>query len=210
MIPPKPDEAAIFNVARQITATEVQRIYIEQACAGDQELRTRLEALLRVYNEDQTFLEQPAVGVPAATEDRVIEVPGRQIGAYRLLEEIGEGGFGQVFMAEQDHPVRRMVAIKIIKPGMDTRQVIARFESERQALALMGHPNIAQIIDGGETATGRPYFVMELVRGVPITEFCDKNHATTEERLKLFVSVCTPSSTRITKASSSAISSRRT
>ncbi len=186
----KPDEAAIFNLARQIAAADAQALYLEHVCGGNQELRGRLEALLRVCKEDQTFLEQPAVGVPAATADRIIEIPGRQIGPYKLLEEIGEGGFGKVFMAEQNQPVRRMVALKIIKPGMDTRQVIARFESERQALALMGHPNIAQIIDGGETASGRPYFVMELVRGVPITEFCDKNHATTEERLKLFVSVC--------------------
>ncbi len=113
-----------------------------------------------------------------------------QIGPYKLLEQIGEGGFGVVFMAEQIQPMRRRVALKIVKPGMDTRQVVARFESERQSLALMSHPNIAQIIDGGETASGRPYFVMELVRGVPITEFCDKNHTPAEERLKLFVSVC--------------------
>ena len=190
MTSPKHDEATIFNVARQIDGPDVQRLYIDQVCGDDEELRTRLEALLRIYKEDQTFLEQPAEGVPVVTKDRIGEIPGRQIGPYKLLEEIGEGGFGKVFMAEQRQPVRRMVALKIIKPGMDTRQVIARFESERQALALMSHPNIAQIIDGGETASGLPYFVMELVRGVPITEFCDKNHSTTEERLRLFVSVC--------------------
>ena len=111
-------------------------------------------------------------------------------GRYKLLEQIGEGGMGMVFVAEQQHPVRRKVALKVIKPGMDTRQVIARFEAERQALALMDHPNIAKVHDGGETASGRPYFVMELVKGVPITEYCDDNRLTTRERLELFVPVC--------------------
>ena len=112
------------------------------------------------------------------------------IGHFKLLEEIGEGGFGKVFMAEQQQPVRRLVALKIIKPGMDTRQAIARFEAERQALALMVHPHIAQIHDAGETASGRPYFVMELVKGLQITEFCDRNQLPAQERLKLFVTVC--------------------
>ena len=146
--------------------------------------------MLRIYKDDPTFLERPAEGVPVATKDRISEIPGRQIGPYKLLEEIGEGGFGKVFMAEQHQPVRRTVALKIIKPGMDTRQVIARFESERQALALDDHPNIAQIIDGGETTSGRPYFVMELVRGVPITEFCDRITRRPKSGSKLFVSVC--------------------
>ena len=117
-------------------------------------------------------------------------MPGTVIGPYKLLEQIGEGGFGVVFMAEQQQPVRRKVALKVIKPGMDTRQVVARFEAERQALALMDHPNIAQVFDGGATASGRPYFVMELVRGIPITEFCDQNQLPVRERLELFVSVC--------------------
>src|SRR5262249_43808508 len=120
----------------------------------------------------------------------VSEGPGTVIGQYKLLEQIGEGGFGVVFMAEQMRPVRRKVALKILKPGMDTRQVVARFEAERQALALMDHPNIAHVFDGGETATGRPYFVMELVRGIPITEFADQNHLPIRVRLELFVSVC--------------------
>ena len=111
--------------------------------------------------------------------------PGNIIGPYKLLEQIGEGGFGVVFMAEQTAPVRRKVALKIIKPGMDTRQVIARFEAERQALALMDHANIARVLDAGATETGRPYFVMELVRGVPITDFCDQNHLSVSERLEL-------------------------
>jgi tetratricopeptide (TPR) repeat protein len=118
------------------------------------------------------------------------ESVGSVIGPYKLLQQIGEGGFGLVYMAEQEQPVRRVVALKIIKPGMDTGQVIARFESERQALALMDHPNIAKVLDAGATASGHPYFVMELVKGVPITEFCDKNHLLPEERLKLFVDVC--------------------
>jgi serine/threonine protein kinase/tetratricopeptide (TPR) repeat protein len=118
------------------------------------------------------------------------ERPGAVVGPYRLLEQIGEGGFGIVFLAEQHQPLRRKVALKVLKPGMDTRQVVARFEAERQALALMDHPNIAQVFDGGETRSGRPYFVMELVRGVPITQFCDDNHLPIRERLELFVSVC--------------------
>src|SRR5580704_3713630 len=115
---------------------------------------------------------------------------GSVIGPYKLLQQIGQGGFGVVYMAEQEKPVRRVVALKIIKPGMDTGQVIARFESERQALALMDHPNIAKVLDAGATASGHPYFVMELVKGVPITEFCDKNHLAPEARLSLFGDVC--------------------
>src|SRR5437867_5505025 len=112
------------------------------------------------------------------------------IGRYKLLERIGEGGFGTVFMAEQQHPVRRKVALKVLKAGMDTKQVIARFEAERQALALMEHENIAKVLDAGATESGRPYFVMELVHGVPITEFCDRNQLSPRERLELFVPVC--------------------
>src|SRR5262249_35301242 len=118
------------------------------------------------------------------------ERPGTVIGPYKLLEQIGEGGFGVVFMAEQSQPVRRKVALKVLKPGMDTRQVVARFEAERQALAIMDHPNIAKVHDGGATPLGRPYFVMELVKGVPITEFCDQNYLTPRQRLELFIPVC--------------------
>ncbi|HMC10566.1 MAG TPA: serine/threonine-protein kinase, partial [Pirellulaceae bacterium] len=120
----------------------------------------------------------------------ITEGPGTVIGPYKLLQQIGEGGFGVVYMAEQQRPVRRKVALKIIKPGMDTREVIARFESERQALALMDHPNIARVFDAGATESGRPYFVMELVKGVPITEYCDKNALPTDKRLALFITVC--------------------
>jgi serine/threonine protein kinase/Tfp pilus assembly protein PilF len=187
---PQLDEAAVFNVARQIDAPEVRRLYLEQACAGDAASIAHLEAMLRVHDEDGSFLQAPAEGVPDVRERQVAEGPGTRVGSYKLLEKIGEGGFGIVFMAEQLQPVVRKVAVKIIKPGMDTAQVVARFESERQALALMVHPNIAQIYDGGATESGRPYFVMELVKGVPITEFCDKNHMPAAERLKLFMSVC--------------------
>ncbi len=185
-----PDEVSIFNVARLITGPEERRLYLDLACGGDQGLRARLEVLLRAHDDEPGFLEAPATEIRAVRDSSVGEAPGAQIGPYKILEQIGEGGFGVVFMAEQRQPVRRRVALKIVKPGMDTRQVVARFESERQSLALMSHPNIAQIIDGGETASGRPYFVMELVRGVPITEFCDQNRSPAEERLKLFVSVC--------------------
>src|SRR5580700_10828347 len=135
---------------------------------------------------------QVSPSVPAATliADMPPENVGSVIGPYKLLQQIGQGGFGVVYMAEQEKPVRRVVALKIIKPGMDTREVIARFESERQALALMDHHNIAKVLDAGATASGHPYFIMELVKGVPITEFCDKKHSPPDVRLKLFVDVC--------------------
>jgi serine/threonine protein kinase len=137
-------------------------------------------------NDPQRAPEPPSTVLGATPPERV----GSVIGCYKLLQQIGEGGFGVVYMAEQEQPVRRVVALKIIKPGMDTAQVIARFESERQALALMDHPNIARVLDAGATASGHPYFVMELVKGVPITEFCDKDHLAPQARLKLFLDVC--------------------
>ena len=151
-------------------------------------MRCEVESLLRAHEPEGDFLESPAVAV---TVDRLIaERPGSIIGPYKLLQQIGEGGFCVVYMAEQERPVRRTVALKIIKAGMDTREVIARFEAERQALALMDHPNIAKVLDAGATESGRPYFVMELVKGVPITEFCDRNHMPAKDRLKLFIDVC--------------------
>jgi len=190
MTEPKPDEEAIFNSARQIDKSEARRAYLDQECAGDQAVRARVEALLQVHEVERSFLVAPVAVVTATIDEPLREVPGEVIDRYKLLEQIGEGGFGVVFLAEQLHPVRRKVALKVLKPGMDTRLVVARFEAERQALALMDHTNIAKVHDGGVTQTGRPYFVMELVKGVPITEFCDKNHQTPRQRLELFISVC--------------------
>ena len=158
-------------------------------------MRERVRVLLRAHAQSNSLLDAPT-GALVATVDRQIterpiaERPGTVIGPYKLLEQIGEGGFGVVFMAEQQQPVRRKVALKVLKPGMDTRQVVARFEAERQALALMDHPHIAHVFDGGTTDAGRPYFVMELVRGVPITDFCDQNCLGIRQRLALFVDVC--------------------
>jgi WD40 repeat protein/serine/threonine protein kinase len=195
----------IFIAAVQLPA-EQQDAFLDQACAGDPDLRRRVSDLLRAHQEIGSFLDQPAapgpltgpyIPVPEDAEPAdpvapqpLSEGPGTVIGPYKLLQQIGEGGFGVVYMAEQTQPVRRTVALKIIKPGMDTALVIARFESERQALALMDHPNIARVLDAGATESGLPYFVMELVKGVPITEFCDKNHLAPEDRLKLFIDVC--------------------
>jgi WD40 repeat protein/serine/threonine protein kinase len=190
MSSPTLDEAAIFSAARQIEAPEARRRYIEGACAGDPAFQARLEALLLIDQADRSFLERPAAGVTGLAAGGISEGPGQRIGHYKLLQAIGEGGMGIVFMAEQEAPVRRKVALKIIKPGMDSRQVIARFEAERQALAMMDHQNIARVLDADMTETGQPYFVMELVHGVPITEFCDNNHLTPRERLELFVPVC--------------------
>jgi serine/threonine protein kinase/WD40 repeat protein len=164
--------------------------FLAAACAGDEPLRRRVEALLHAHDNPGSFLAELAP-MPAATPGEPFpERAGTVIGPYKLMEQIGEGGMGLVFVAEQQQPVRRKVALKVIKPGMDTRQVVARFEAERQALALMDHPNIAKVHDGGETASGRPYFVMELVKGVPITEYCDQNEVPIRQRLELFVSVC--------------------
>src|SRR5207245_4520860 len=142
--------------------------------------RRSVEMLLQAHSKAGHVLQQPLVG-PAA-EQPLRETVGTMIGPYKLMEELGAGGFGLVYVAEQTQPLRRKVALKVIKPGMDTRQVVARFEAERQALALMAHPNIAHVFDGGETGSGRPYFVMELVRGIPITGFCDQNHLPVRDR----------------------------
>jgi hypothetical protein len=164
--------------------------HVQTACAGDESLRQHVLELLGSHSEPDNLLDHPAPGL-AATRDvqAVAEHLDTMIGRYKLLQEIGEGGMGTVYMAEQREPIRREVALKIIKPGMDTRHVIARFEAERQALAMMDHPNIAHVLDAGATESGRPYFVMELVNGIRITDYCDKNHLTTRERLELFVSV---------------------
>jgi serine/threonine protein kinase/tetratricopeptide (TPR) repeat protein len=186
---PSPLEA-IFFAALEKGSVQERAAYLDEACAGDADLRRRVAKMLAAQNQAGSFLEQPAVDIGSTVDEPVLERPGTVIGPYKLLEQIGEGGFGVVFMAEQTRPVQRKVALKVLKPGMDTRQVVARFEAERQALALMDHPNIAHVFDGGETATGRPYFVMELVRGIPITDFCDQNRLPVRERLGLFLDVC--------------------
>ncbi len=184
------EEKEIFNRARQTAAPEERLAYLQQACGHDPAAMHRLLELLRVYEEERSFLESSPVAHVTTIDAPIAECPGTFIGPYKLLEQIGEGGFGVVFMAEQTQPVRRKVALKVLKPGMDTRQVVARFEAERQALAIMDHPNIAKVHDGGETATGRPYFVMELVKGVPITDYADQNQLTPRQRLELFLPVC--------------------
>jgi serine/threonine protein kinase/tetratricopeptide (TPR) repeat protein len=185
------NERELFIAALEKGDRAERAAYLDNACASDTALRRRIEVLLREEHGLGSFLESSPLGEPATLSlVGPMEGPGAVIGPYKLLEQIGEGGMGLVFMAEQTRPVRRKVALKVLKPGMDTRQVVARFEAERQALALMDHPHIAKIHDGGTTSTGRPYFVMELVRGVPITEFCDQRRLTTRQRLELFVLVC--------------------
>jgi serine/threonine protein kinase/tetratricopeptide (TPR) repeat protein len=164
--------------------------FVAAACGGDAELEQQVRHLLQVHLDAGSFLERPAVALAMEGRIACVECPGTVIGPYKLLEQIGEGGFGVVFMAEQQHPVRRKVALKVLKPGMDTKQVVTRFEAERQALALMDHPHIAHVLDAGATDTGRPYFVMELIRGIHITQFCDDNQRTPRERLELFITVC--------------------
>ncbi|MCL5283007.1 MAG: protein kinase [Planctomycetes bacterium] len=181
----------IFKAAIKIEAPAERAAFVRQACGSDGDLLVRLETLLRAHEEAGDFLETPPFGSGVVPDfSPVAEGPGTVIGHYKLLEKIGEGGMAVVYMAEQTEPIRRKVALKIIKPGMDTRQVIARFEAERQALALMDHPCIAKVLDAGATETGRPYFVMELVQGVSITEYCDTNSLSTKDRLSLFLQVC--------------------
>ncbi len=177
-------EESIFVGALDLVTPAERSAYLDLACAGEPALRRRVEALLLAHEQSGDMLDPPAVPRPVA------EGPGTRIGPYKLLQSIGEGGMGVVFMAEQESPVRRRVALKVIKPGMDSALVIARFEAERQALAILDHNNIAKVFDAGTTDTGRPFFVMELVHGVPITEYCDRNRLTTRERLELFMPVC--------------------
>src|SRR5882672_2062622 len=219
------DEEVLFNAARQIRDGAARARYLTEAAGGDEGLLRRVEALLAVHDAPDRLLDRPAAAgavtgacSPAIGDETASVIPrecaGTQIGPYKLLQKIGEGGMGVVWMAEQTQPVQRKVALKVIKPGMESRQVIARFEAERQALAMMDHVNIARVIDGGSTepnsdfrlqnadckseisnlksaiSGGRPYFVMELVHGVPITKYCDDNHLTPRERLELFVPVC--------------------
>src|SRR5579864_4037829 len=191
MKPADDREEVLFREARQRPVGPEREAYLDQACAGKQALRSRLAALLEAHESPDPFLE-PQVAPPNGGAAMLLpeEGPGTLIGRYKILEQIGEGGFGVVYVAEQREPVKRRVALKIIKLGMDTRQVVARFEAERQALALMDHPNIAKVLDAGATDSGRPYFVMELVRGVKLTDYCDQNKLSTKQRLELFIPVC--------------------
>ena len=201
MSAPPNREVAFFSAALELEASQ-RAAYLDEVSSSDPALRQRLESLLRVHEAAIPFLETPAFEAkasPPATEpsgaagllsNSGAEKAGDRIGRYKLLQQIGEGGCGVVYMAEQEEPVHRRVALKVIKLGMDTKQVIARFEAERQALAMMDHPNIAKVLDAGATDTGRPYFVMELVRGIKMTEFCDQNKLSTKERLGLFIQVC--------------------
>jgi len=186
------NEKAIFLAGLKIDSEDEQIAYLDEACAGNPELRRRLADLLEAQRNNGGFLEQPPAAALAATLgcESASEQVGSVIGPYKLCEQIGEGGMGVVFVAEQTKPVRRKVALKIIQPGMDSQQVLSRFEAERQVLAIMDHPSIAKIYDAGSTDAGRPYFVMELVRGLPITEYCDRKQLNTNQRLKLFIMVC--------------------
>ena len=183
---------SIFTSAVEDHAPDQWEKFLDDACGENTAIRRRVELLLKAHQGEDGFLDRGDENEPAdATIDQPItEKPGTQIGPYKLLQKVGEGGMGVVYMAEQKEPVKRRVALKIIKPGMDTRQVIARFEAERQALAMMDHPNIAKVLDAGQTSSGRPYFVMELVNGISVTQYCDEQHLTPKERLELFVPIC--------------------
>ena len=182
-------EEEIFSTALQAGDPEERRAYLEAACGGDLELRRHVIELLDAHEKSGNFLDREPPNA-AELEERAGEQPGDLIGPFRLIEKIGEGGFGLIYKAEQLRPLRRVVALKIIKLGMDTRQVVARFEAERQALALMDHPNIAKVFDAGATPSGRPFFIMELVNGILITEYCDREQLRTRQRLELFARVC--------------------
>jgi eukaryotic-like serine/threonine-protein kinase len=185
-----PDLKSIFVRALDIGLPVLRARYLAEACGSDAGLRGEVDSLLWAYEAAGNSRMSPSFPMMSTDDLADFEGPGSVIGHYKLLEVIGEGGMGVVYMAEQDHPIRRKVALKIIRPEMDSRQVIARFEAERQALALMDHPNIAKVLDAGTTAAGRPYFVMELVKGLPITEYCDQALMTPIERMGLMVSVC--------------------
>ncbi|HTV39805.1 MAG TPA: protein kinase [Candidatus Sulfotelmatobacter sp.] len=184
-------EEALFALALEKSPAE-RAAWLDRECGDDKALRQRLEVLLAAHEQSQGVLAEPAVKATMKIEfaDVPDEAVGQKIGRYKILEKIGEGGCGVVYVAEQTEPVRRRVALKVIKLGMDTKQVVARFEAERQALAMMDHPNIAKVLDAGTTETGRPYFVMELVRGIKLTDYCDQNKMPTKERLDLFIKIC--------------------
>ncbi|MEX0728630.1 MAG: serine/threonine-protein kinase [Planctomycetaceae bacterium] len=183
------DIATIFGKVLEIDSAGEREAYLERTCGHDADLRRRLDELLQDHAQAGDFLNDAPI-IDTQILPKVDKAVGTQIGPYKLREVLGEGGMGTVYVAEQTQPVKRTVALKVIKIGMDTREVIARFEAERQTLALMDHPHIAKVLDAGTTDTGRPYFVMELIRGIPITDYCDQRQFTPRERLELFIKVC--------------------
>ena len=195
-------EEEVFDVARRIDDLTQRQAYLGRTCQDDPGLRERVEALLSIHSSAEELFVQCASALRTSADDSTTaavdhlargfdeEQPGSKIGNYKILEKLGEGGCGAVYLAEQEIPMRRLLALKIIKLGMDTRAVIARFDAERQALAMMDHPNIAKVLDAGTTKTGRPFFVMELVRGTRITKYCDENQLDARRRLELFIQVC--------------------
>ena len=187
---PAPDLKAIFAHAFELDSADDREQYLAAACNGDAAVRGQVEGLLKAFGGAGGLTESHVFSSLTTEECHDAVGPSELIDQYKLLEQIGEGGMGIVYMAEQTQPIHRKVALKIIKPGMSSRQVIARFEAERQALALMDHPNIAKVFDAGSTAQGRPYFVMELVKGIPLTEYCDRLHLTPRDRLELLIAVC--------------------
>ena len=214
-------EEEIFSEAQKLATVPERKAFLDNACRGEDDLRSRVEELLDIQEDAEKFFAEgkadlvpPIDGVAGRNEPLEFsaeEPPGARIGRYKLLQKIGEGGCGIVYMAEQEVPVRRRVALKIIKLGMDTKSVIARFEAERQALAMMDHPNIARVLDAGATKAGRPYFVMELVRGVKITDYCDEEQLdTTAAAGPVHPDLPRRSSTRIKRESFTAISNHRT
>jgi serine/threonine protein kinase len=189
MTEPSLPEESIFAQALEITSAAERAAFLDRACGDNQALRAEVEALLRAHEHSGDLLDLPENSA-VTTDLPAREGPGTAIGPYKLLEPIGEGGMGTVWMAEQTEPIQRRVAVKVVKEGMDSKQVLARFEAERQALALMEHPNIAKVLDAGRTPSGRPYFVMELVKGQPITKYCDEKRLGARQRLELFGDVC--------------------
>ena len=186
-----PEESLLVETLRRPVSERAA--FLDGACHGDLALRERLEALLAAHEQSVTVSDTRVADRPTPMRDpadKSGKAVGRTLGPYKLLEQVGEGGCGVVYVAEQTEPVRRRVALKVIKLGMDTKVVVARFEAERQALAKMDHPNIARVLDAGTTDTGQPYFVMELVPGIRITDHCDQNNLSTQERLDLFIKVC--------------------
>jgi len=193
---PQKREEALFQAAVQLAGAE-RVTFLNGACLGDPALRQRLEALLAAHEAPDELSPAVKATIKLELADAPDEAVGQTLGRYKLMERLGEGGCGVVYVAEQTQPVRRRVALKVIKLGMDTKAVVARFEAERQALAMMDHPNIAKVLDAGTTDLGRPFFVMELVRGIRITDYCDQNQLSTQERLDLSSRSARPSSTRI-------------